>query len=101
LIRILQIFYKYGIYSLYLQEIAILVLTGGRAFAHPVGFLYELFGPTVRLFAAFPKENDKCPTLVTLPSLKIKEDIDPQSRKLLQMFEWWGVQTCRPTIKSL
>ena len=45
----------------------------------------ELLGPTVGLFAAFPKENDKCPTLVTLPSLKanllkIKEDIDPQSR---------------------
>ena len=55
-----------------LQEIiAILMLTGDRAFAHSVGFLYELLGPTVGLFAAFPKENDKCPTLVTLPSLKV------------------------------
>ena len=30
--------------------------------------------------------------------LKIKEDI---SRKILRMFEWWGVQTCHPAIKSL
>ena len=38
---------------------------------------------------------------VRLTWLDCKEDIDRQSRKTLQMFEGWGVQTCGPTIKSL
>ena len=53
-------------FAAYFLENAILLLSGGRAFAHflkpTVGFLYEPApGPPVGASAAFPKENDKCP----------------------------------------
>ena len=58
-IRILQIFYKYSIYSLftaYLQEIAILVLTRGRAFAHSVEFWMNCSAPPWGFLQLFQKK---------------------------------------------